>query len=237
VAGAAASASSPALREMSTLGGNLCQQVQCWYFRRSLSTGTFFDCLRKGGRECYAVAGDNRYHAVLGARRCFAVCPSDAAVALAALNASIVTTKRSLPLDGFFGELGNALQEDEIIVAIHVPAPGPGTKQVFSKFALRPSLDFALASVALALTTERERVSHARIMLGGVAPGPFRAGKAEDILLGSRLSGPLAEAAAAAALGDSVPLSDNEHKIQIARALLKRALLKCKELSAGDRAN
>lgn len=225
LASAAASVGSPALREMGTIAGNLCQEVQCWYFRRSFLTGTFFDCRRKGGKKCYAVEGDNRYHAVLSGNRCFAVCPSDVAPALTALDASIITSKRTIPIGGFFQVLGNVLDSDEMITAIRIPAPKPGTRQVFIKFALRPTLDFAMVSAAAAVTVESGKVSDARIVLGAVAPVPYRANGAESVLKGNAVSEAIAESAADAALQEAVPLSCNRYKIQIARALVKRAIL------------
>lgn len=225
LARAAGSVASPPLREMGTIAGNLCQEVQCWYFRRSFLTGTFFDCLRKGGSQCYAVTGDNRYHAILGAKQCFAVCPSDTAVALVALDAAIKTNKRSIPIGGFFQMRGNVLDEDEIVTEICVPTPKSGTKQVFIKFALRPTIDFAVVSVAAAITIELGKASDARIVLGAVAPIPYRAVGAEDILKGNAIGEPLAETAAAASVKDAIPLSNNKYKIQIARALVKRAIL------------
>jgi len=225
LAKAAGSVASPPLREMGTIAGNLCQEVQCWYFRRSFLTGTFFDCFRKGGRKCFAVTGDNRYHAILGGKVCFAVCPSDTAVALAALDATIVTNQRSIPIGELFDVLGNVLNDDEIITEIQVPVPKSQTKQTFIKFALRPTIDFAIVSVATAVTTEAGKVSDARIVLGAVAPVPYRATEAEDVLKGEAISESVAEAAAAAAVKDAVPLSNNKYKVQIARTLVKRAIL------------
>jgi xanthine dehydrogenase YagS FAD-binding subunit len=222
---AAGSVASPPIREMGTIAGNLCQEVQCWYFRRSFLTGTFFDCLRKGGSQCYAVAGDNRYHAILGSKQCFAVCPSDTAVALAALDAAIITSKRSIRIGDFFQVSGNVLNEDEIIVEICVPAPKAGTKQVFIKFALRPAIDFAVASVAAAITIKLGKVLEARIVLGAVAPVPYRADGAENALKGNAIIEPIAETAAAAAVRDAIPLPNNKYKVQIIRALVKRAIL------------
>jgi xanthine dehydrogenase YagS FAD-binding subunit len=146
-------------------------------------------------------------------------------VALAALDAAIVTSKRSIPIGDFFQALGNVLDEDEIIAEIQVPAVKPGTKQVFIKFAFRPAIDFAVASVAAAITTKLGKVSDARIVLGAVAPAPYRANGAEDALKGSAASEPVAETAAAAAVEDAVPLPNNKYKVQIIKALIKRAIL------------
>jgi len=225
LARAAGSVASPPIREMGTIAGNLCQEVQCWYFRRSFLTGNTFDCTRKGGTECYAVDGDNRYHAILGAKRCFAVCPSDIAVALAALDAAIVTTKRSIPAADFFQMLGNILDRDEIITELCLPTPDPRTSHIFIKYALRPTIDFAVASVAASVTKELGKALDARIVLGAVAPVPFRATHAEEVLKGNTISEPGAEMAAAAAVADAIPLSGNKYKVPIVRALVKRAIL------------
>jgi len=221
----AESVASPPLREMGTIAGNLCQEVQCWYFRRSFLTGNFFDCLRKGGRTCFAITGENRYHAILGGKACFAVCPSDTAIALAALDATIVTNQRSIPIGDFFEVLGNVLNDGEIVTEIQVPTLKSGTKQTFIKFALRPTIDFAIVSVAAVITTEAGKVSDARIVLGAVAPVPYRATGAEDALKGKAVGESVAETVAAAAVKDAVPLSDNKYKVQIARILVKRAVL------------
>jgi xanthine dehydrogenase YagS FAD-binding subunit len=225
LAKAAESVASTPLREMGTIAGNLCQEVQCWYFRRSFLTGTSFDCFRKGGSECFAVTGENRYHAILGGKNCFAVCPSDTAIALTALDATIITDKRSIPISDFFEVMGNILNDDEIITEIRIPMPKPETKQVFIKFALRPTIDFAIVSVAVAIIFQAGKVSDARIVLGAVAPVPYRATGAENVLKGKIISEPVAETAAVAAVKDAVPLSDNKYKIQIARTLVKRAIL------------
>jgi xanthine dehydrogenase YagS FAD-binding subunit len=225
LARAAESVASPPIREMGTIAGNLCQEVQCWYFRRSFLTGNFFDCLRKGGKQCYALDGDNRYHAILGGKKCFAVCPSDIAVALTALDASIITGKRCIPIGDFFQVLGNVLDKDEIITEIRVPTPKSEMRQVFIKFALRPTIDFAMVSVAAAITIELGKVSGARIVLGAVAPIPYRAVSAENALKGKVIDNAIAETAAAAAVKYAVPLSCNKYKIEITRALVKRAIL------------
>ena len=225
LAKAAEAVASPPLREMGTIAGNLCQEVQCWYFRRSFLTGNFFDCLRKGGRTCFAITGENRYHAILGGKTCFAVCPSDTAIALAALDATIVTNQRSIPIGAFFEVLGNVLNDDEIVTEIQVPTLKSGTKQTFIKFALRPTIDFAIVSVAVVIATEAGKVSDARIVLGAVAPVPYRATDAEDALKGKAIGESVAETVAAAAVKDAVPLSDNKYKVQIAKTLVKRAVL------------
>ena len=222
LAEAAHAVATPAIRNMGTIGGNLCQEVRCWYFR---NPNNRFLCFRKGGVLCMAVPGDNRYNAILGGQVCFAVCPSDTAIALRALNATIVTNKRSIPIDDFFVVLGNVLGDDEIVTEVQVPEPKAGTKQAFLKFRLRKTIDFALSSVATAITVEGGTVTDARIVLGGVAPVPYRATDAEDALKGKAISESVAEAAGAAAVKDALPLSKNAYLIQITKTLVKRAIL------------
>ena len=169
---------------------------------------------------CYAVTGDNRYHSIIGGKVCFAVCPSDTAIALSALNATIVTNKRSIPIGDFYEVLSNVLDTDEIVTEVQVPAPVAGTKQTFTKFALRKAIDFAIVSVSTAISS-----SDARIVLGAVAPVPYRATAAEDVIRGKAITEALAEEAAAAAVKDAIPLSNNKYKIQIAKVMVKRAIL------------
>jgi xanthine dehydrogenase YagS FAD-binding subunit len=212
---------------MATIAGNLCQEVQCWYFRRSFLTGNTFDCFRKGGKQCFAVSGDNRYHAILDGKGCFAVCPSDIAVVLMALCATIITSKRSIGIEDFYKPLGTILESDEIITGIEVPDTPPGTRQKFLKFTIRPALDFSIVSAAAVITTNDERVTDPRIVLGAVAPIPYRAAGAEESLKGKTINKTTAENAASEAVRDSSPLSKNRYKIQISKTLVKRAVLAC----------
>jgi xanthine dehydrogenase YagS FAD-binding subunit len=121
---AAESVASPEIRTMATIGGNLCQDVRCWYYRYPQQMGGRILCLRKGTGPCHAIKGDNRYHALMGAKKCFAVCPSDTAIALSALEAEIeifgAKGARSLPVEEFFTPLGNALGPEELVKEIRV---------------------------------------------------------------------------------------------------------------------
>ncbi|MBN2240282.1 MAG: FAD binding domain-containing protein [Dehalococcoidales bacterium] len=227
LAKAAGVVASPAIREMGTIAGNLCQQVQCWYFRRSFLTGNAFNCLRKGGKQCFALQGDNRYHAILGRKGCAAVCPSDIAVALTALDATVVTTKRNIPITGFYTVMGNVLDKDEIITGIQVPVSKPDMRQAFIKFAQRPAIDFAVVSAGAAITVNDGKVFDARIVLGAVAPGPYRATAAEELLKGKTIDEQTAAGAGEAAVEGAEPLSNNRYKVQIAKTLVKRAVLAC----------
>jgi xanthine dehydrogenase YagS FAD-binding subunit len=214
---------------MGTVGGNLCQEVTCWYYRRSPSTGRVFFCRRKGGGQCYAVAGDNRYHAIVGSGKCFAVCPSDLAPALVALNAGVKVTSsdgtRSIPLEDLYQPMGNILKPAEIITDIEIPWPKPNTRQRYFKFRVRKAIDFAIVSVAAVLTVEKEIVKNARIVFGGVAPVPYRAIAAEKELIGKPLDQAAALAAAEAAISVTKPLSMNRYKVQILKSLVKKAII------------
>ncbi len=229
LAEAARAVATPQIRNMGTIGGNLCQDVRCWYYRYPSSIGGPIRCLRKGSGPCLAVSGDNRYHAILEGKRCFAVCPSDTAVALAALDARIRVAgpagEREIAVTDFFGPLGNALRQDEIVTEVKVPrAPDP-VKQTFLKFTLRSPVDFAVASVALVGAFEGERWRDVRIVLGAVAPRPVRARKAETLLMGRPVDRDAAREAAEQAVADAKPLSMNAYKVEIAKALIQRAIL------------
>lgn len=228
LAEAAHSVAGPQIRNMGTIGGNLCQDARCWYYRRSPVTGRVFFCYRKGGKLCYAVGGDNRYHAVIGGKRCFAVCPSDMAPALVALKAKVkiasAVGERVVSVEEFYTPLGNILKSNEIITELQVPALPPGSRQRYLKFRLRQAIDFALSSVAAVITVEGGVVSKAGIVLGGVAPIPYRATATEEALQGEMVTETVAEAAAKAALIEAKPLSMNAYKIPITEALIRKAI-------------
>ena len=228
LARSSASVGSPELRNMGTIGGNLCQDTRCWYYRYPHNMGGRLLCYRKGQGPCHAVQGDNRYHAVIGGRKCYAVCPSDLAIALAALEAEVKTIRpageRMIPLADFYDTLGTVLEPDELVTEIKIPAPPANAMQRFSKFRLRESIDFAVVSVAVVLDVARGICRDARIVLGAVSPVPYRAVAAEDVLRGGSLNERQAELAAEAALRDAKPLSGNAYKIEIAKTLVKRVL-------------
>jgi xanthine dehydrogenase YagS FAD-binding subunit len=229
LAQAARSVGSPQIRNMGTIGGNLCQDVRCCYYRASPWCGPSFICLRKGGRVCYAVTGDNRYHSIFGGKKgCFAVCPSDMAPALVALNAQVKTSKRTAKLEELFHHSTcTILDTDEIVTEIVVPNPSGGTKSTYIKFALRKAVDFAIVSVALVLTVNGGACEDVKIVLGGVAPNPWRPKAVEDSIQGKSIDERIAEAASAATVAKAIVLSDNRYKVHIAKTLVKRALLAC----------
>jgi xanthine dehydrogenase YagS FAD-binding subunit len=215
-------ASTPALRNMGTIGGNLCQKVRCWYYR--CEHNGFF-CFRKGGSLCYLQGGNSERHSSIFGGPCFAAFPSDTAIPLIALDATVVTTKNNIPMSEFFVVLGNVLDDDEIVTEIQVPEPDAATKQVFLKFRQRKAIDWALSSVATAITVTGGAVSAARIVLGGVSPTPRRATGAEDAIMGQAITESVAAAAGDAAVQGAIPLLHNNYKVQITKTLVKRALL------------
>jgi xanthine dehydrogenase YagS FAD-binding subunit len=226
---AAESVATPEIRNMATLGGNLCQDTRCWYYRYPHQMGGRIICYRKDRGPCQAIKGDNRYHAIMGAKACFAVCPSDTAIALSALGAELVIKSpqkvRSVCVDDFFSPLGNILEPDELLTHIEIPRPALGVRQEFLKFTLRKPVDFAIASVASVVTMQDEICKDARIVLGAVAPAPVRAFYSEKLLKG-RVAGEKAIAEAArAAVKDAKPMRLNAYKVEITRTLVKRALL------------
>jgi xanthine dehydrogenase YagS FAD-binding subunit len=228
LAKAAHRTASPHLREMGSIGGNLCQDIRCWYYRNAENR---FPCLRKGGGRCYAHAGDTRYHSIFGGsveEGCIAVHPSDTAPALLALKADIKTTKRTIGIEDFFQvkvTKTTVLDEDEIVTEIHIPKPEIGTKSTFLKFALRKSIDFPIVNCAVNITSSKDNVEAARICLNAVYVIPYRAVKAEKTILGQKITEVNATACGEAAVEGATPLKDNQYMVQVAKTLVKRAVL------------
>jgi xanthine dehydrogenase YagS FAD-binding subunit len=221
---------SPQIRNMATIGGNLCQEVRCWYYRRSPKTGISFICRRKEeDSPCYAVNGENENHAIFGEGECVAVSPSDMATGLFALDAKINTMsmkgERAIPIRGFYTPLGHVLEPDEIITGVSVPKVQPQTRQRFLKFRARKAIDFSTVSVSSVITSVNGLIRNARIVVGGVSPMPYEAVAAEEVLLGESMKESVAEKAAEAAVRDAMPLSKNGFKVPLVKALIKRSIL------------
>jgi xanthine dehydrogenase YagS FAD-binding subunit len=229
LAEAAGAAASPQLRNQGTVGGNLCQRPRCWYFRGE------FHCLKKGGDICYAVEGENQYHAILGGAPCFIVHPSDTAPALVALGASVRLarggTERTVPLEEFFVlpevDVGNEniLEPGEIITEVIIPSPQPGTVSTYRKVRERGAWDFALTSLALVLKKEGERAAEVSAVFGGVAPVPWRSRPMQEAIAGERLSPDVAADAANAAVRDADPLEKNGYKVDLVKGVVEETLL------------
>jgi xanthine dehydrogenase YagS FAD-binding subunit len=231
LAQAAHRTASPHIREMGTIGGNLCQDIRCWYYR---SPHNRFPCLRKGGGRCYAIEGDNRHHSIFDSTvkgGCLAVHPSDTAPALIALDAMVKTSKRLINADDFF-EVDvmktTVLDRDEIVTEIQVQAPSAGTKSSFIKFASRKTIDFAIVNCAAMITTSGGRVSDARVCLNAVYVKPYRALKAEELIRGQVIDETTAKAAGDAAVSNAKPLRHNKYMVQIAKTMVERAILACR---------
>jgi xanthine dehydrogenase YagS FAD-binding subunit len=193
IAEAAASVGTPQIRNVGTLGGNLCQRPRCWYYRSEL-----FHCLKKGGDHCYAEDGENAYHAIFGDGPCHIVHPSDVAPAIIALGGRMAIVgpqgRREVPAEAFYvmpdvdPSVETILKPNEMVTEVIVPSPPTGTKSLYLKQREKQSLDFALVGVAVTITTEHGVCRQARIILSGVAPVPWRAKEAEAVLIGKKIS-------------------------------------------------
>jgi xanthine dehydrogenase YagS FAD-binding subunit len=229
IAEAAGSVGSVQIRNQGTLGGNLCQRPRCWYYRHEQAV-----CIKKGGAECYSYGGLSKYNAILGGGPSYIVHPSDLAPALVAAgaNASIRGKKgeRTLELERFFtlpseGSVlrENVLAPDEIVTRVDVPAMS-GWRSTYLKFRERSSYDFALAAVALALKLEGATIRGARLVLGGVAPIPWRCDKAEAALVGRKVDAETCKLAGELALAGAEPLKYNGYKVALTQGLITKAL-------------
>jgi xanthine dehydrogenase YagS FAD-binding subunit len=237
LAEAAGEAATPQIRNLGTVGGNLLQRPRCWYFRNPDIV-----CLKKGGHICYAINGLNRYHAILGGGPSYIVHPSNLAPALIAFGASVRTAgsggERKIVLDQFFAlpsvdaTRENVLQPGEIVVDVVVPAPAPSAHSAYLEVREKQSFDWPLVSVAamLEIDPRAKKVHQANVVLGAVAPIPWRSREAERALAGAILDRAVASSAADAALGDARPLPHNTYKVAIARALVRRAILRAGRL-------
>ncbi len=218
----------PQIRNVGTLAGNLCQRPRCWYFRRNV----FNNCLRKGGGVCYALGGENQYHAVIGSSGCCMVYPSDMAPALTALDATVEIAgpkgNRRVPMDQFYTRpeknvlRENVLTPQEMVVAVHIPPPAGG-KGVYLKLKERQAFDFAVVSVAINVTLKKDVVDASRLVFGGLAPFPFRNVKAEAAMKGKQIKAAIG-AFSQAVMDGAKPLSGNAYKIAAAQGLLEKAL-------------
>ena len=230
LAAAAGDVASAEIRSIGTLGGNLNQRPRCWFFRNR-----DFDCAKKGGDICYAVKGDNRYNAILEGHLCYIVHPSDLGTALLALGAEaqVVSPRgeRTITFDDYF--IGpdqdllreNVLAPDDLLTEVFVPTPTAGTRQAWQKVNEKgaPTWDFALASVAVAVVADDGVWRSGRVVLGGVAPIPYRATVVEQALAGRDIRSALPEAVAG--LRDlAKPMRHNGYKVDLVAYLLERVM-------------
>jgi xanthine dehydrogenase YagS FAD-binding subunit len=232
LAEAAGEAATPQVRSLATAGGNLLQRPRCWYYRHPDVA-----CLKKGGARCYAVGGLNRYHAILGGGPSFIVHPSNLAPALIAFGARVKLQGpaggREVALEHFFvlpkidPRRENVLEPGEILTEIILPATASGTHSVYREAREKQSFDWPLASASVVIVRgDAGIVREPRIVLGAVAPIPWRSMEAESAISGRRIDARVVAHAADAALKPAAPLSDNAYKVPIAKALIRRALLR-----------
>jgi xanthine dehydrogenase YagS FAD-binding subunit len=227
---AAESAASPQIRNQGTIGGNVSQDTRCWYYRSGWS------CYRAGGNICYADTPEavNREHAILGADRCVAVNPSDTAPALIALGASMVirsaSGERVVDAEEYFVGPGTdimrmtVLQPGEILTAIRLPGEWAGSRFYFEKIRDRQVWDFALVSVASAMTIAGTTIQNMRLVVNGVAARPLRLAAVEDLVRGKPRNEATAALAGELAIQGAQPLRLNAYKIPLMRNLVKRAI-------------
>ena len=230
LAEAANRVASPQIRNVGTLGGNLSQDARCWYYRRGLA------CYRAGGNICYADGPEamNREHAIFGASRCVAVSPSDTATALVALEATMVAESvngtRTIRAEDFFVgpdthiEQMTALDAGEILTAVRIPSKWAGQRFYFEKVADRDVWDFALVSIAAAMSMDGDTIGDCRIVCGGVACTPHRLTGVERAARGMSLGEATAETLAPMASAGAKPLNYNHFKMPLMENLVRRAM-------------
>jgi xanthine dehydrogenase YagS FAD-binding subunit len=225
LADAAGNAATPHIRNVATVGGNILQRPRCWYFRSEQ-----FHCLRKGGDRCFALEGENEYHAIFDNQLCAIVHPSAVSVALVALGASIELTgprgKRQTLLEQFFVrpdedvQRENRIAADELLTAISIPKPPAGSRSAYMKLGEKESFDWPIAEVAVLLGPKPA------VVLGAAAPIPWRAAAAERVLAARpTIDEETARAAARAALVDARPLGNNAYKLPVFETVIRRTIL------------
>jgi xanthine dehydrogenase YagS FAD-binding subunit len=229
LAEAAESVATLQIRNVGTLAGNVCQRPWCWYFRNG------FPCFKAGGNQCFSITGENQFHAIFGGGPSFIVHPSDTAPALVALDAKFRLTgpagERTVPAADYFvlpkqnAAHENSLANDEVLGSVQVPAPRPGTRSTYHKVLDREAWTHAVVSAAIVLEMDQQVCRSARIVLGGVAPIPWRVPEAERLLTGQRITPELAAKAGEAAVAGASPLRKNGYKVPLTKAVVQRTLV------------
>ncbi|HEX8474819.1 MAG TPA: FAD binding domain-containing protein [Pyrinomonadaceae bacterium] len=240
LADAAGKAATPQIRNVATVGGNLLQRPRCWYFRSE-----DFHCRKKGGTVCFALEGENQYHAIFGNRICAIVHPSATATALVAFGAFVELTgakgKREVELEKFFITpeeditRENSIGEKELVTNIRVPLQPSAARSAYLKQGEKESFDWPIADVAVRLDCKAQTCTSARIVLGAAAPVPLRAVGAEAVLQGKTVNEDAARAAARAAVKDATPLSQNGYKVPVFEALVRRAIVQAAAVASPTR--
>jgi xanthine dehydrogenase YagS FAD-binding subunit len=226
---AASEVATPQIRNAGTLGGNLCQRPWCWYFRHPL-----FPCYKKGGKQCYAITGEHRfYFSAAGLGTCVMGHPSDLAPALVSLGASVTICgpdgERTIPIDQFFNGpkevMDNVLKPNEVLVEAKVGTDFRGPHSSYVKYRMRDTWDLAMASTAVALKMDGERCADARVVLGGVAPYPYRCNGVEKALVDTRLDEGTVSKAAEEFKKSAKPLPMTKYKVKLTTSIIKRAVV------------
>jgi xanthine dehydrogenase YagS FAD-binding subunit len=236
LADACGHAATPHIRNMATLGGNLLQRLQCWYFRSA-----DFECLRKGKEICFAFSGLNQYHAIMDYGGCPSVAPSSGAVALLALDANLELTsaakgKRLVPIREFYvhpdanPQRYNVMGADELLTAIYVPKPAAGTRSAYQKYGEKESNDWAIADAGIVLEMDGNLCRRAVVTMSAASPVVRRSPEAEAVLTGKTITPELARAAGQASMHGAMPLSMNAYKVQLFPVAIYRTVL----LAAGQ---
>jgi xanthine dehydrogenase YagS FAD-binding subunit len=229
LAEAADTVATPQIRNVGTLAGNVVQRPWCWYYRNG------FPCFKAGGDRCFSVTGENQLHAIFGGGPSYIVHPSDLAPALVALGATFRLAgpagNRAVAAPEFFvlprqdARHENVLADDEVLVSVSVPAPAAGTRSTYHKVMDREAWTHALSSAAVVMQMEGDVCRRASIVLGGVAPVPWRVGEAEALLAGRRVTPELAREVGAAAVAGARPLAKNAYKVPLTRTVVERTVL------------
>ncbi|HMB79308.1 MAG TPA: FAD binding domain-containing protein, partial [Vicinamibacterales bacterium] len=225
---AAEGVATPQIRNAATLAGNICQRPWCWYYRNG------FNCLKNGGTTCYSISGENQFHAIFGGGPSYIVHPSDTAPALVALDATFRIAgpagERDVPAGEFFAlptadaSRENVLKDGEVLASITLPPARKLARSTYHKILDREAWTHAVVSAAVMLDIEKGVCQRARVVLGGVAPIPWRLPEVEKMLTGQRLTPELAARAGEAAVSGARPLAKNGYKVPMVRAMVTRTL-------------
>jgi xanthine dehydrogenase YagS FAD-binding subunit len=229
LAEAAGVVGTPQIRNVGTVAGNVTQRPWCWYYRQG------FNCYKAGGDQCFSVNGENQLNAIFGGGPSFIVHPSDVAPALVALGARFHVLgpdgERSLTADEFFqlpaqnARYENSLARDELLASVSLPASSANSRSAYQKIMEREAWTHAVVSVATVLEVQDGVCRSASIVLGGVAPIPWRAREAEALLTGQSITPELARQAGQAAVANAQPMTRNAYKVPMTATIIERSVL------------
>jgi xanthine dehydrogenase YagS FAD-binding subunit len=229
LAEAAGSVATPQIRNVGTLAGNVCQRPWCWYYRNG------FPCYKAGGNQCFSFSGENQFHAIFGGGPSYIVHPSDTAPALVALDARFRVVgpsgERMIPATEFFvlprqnPATENVLGSDDVLVSVQLPMQPALVRSTYRKILDREAWTHAVISVAVVLEMDKDVCRNARVVLGGVAPIPWRLPEVERMLTGQQVTESLAARAGEMAVSGARPLTKNGYKIPLTKGVVRRTIL------------